>query len=106
MNTPTAVMGTPDFSADPYRDLIRNLIEARAAYERLCGFAPKFIHVNGPIRLALIRRGFREGGDVAGMKILSSPESIADMAICSRDEDLFKPFPAVISKPQRSKAKK
>jgi hypothetical protein len=99
------VMGIPDFSVDPHRDLLRNLIEARSAYERLCGFAPKFVHVNGPIKAALEKRGMKEGSEVAGMRIIASPESIADMAICSRDEDLFKPLP-VVSKPLRSKAKK
>jgi len=105
VSIPTSVMGIPDFSVDPYRDLVRNLIEARATYERLCGFAPLVVHVNGPIKVALERRGFKEGGEVAGMRIMASPESIADMAICSRDEDLFKPFPA-IPKPARGRAKK
>lgn len=95
------VMTSPDFSVDPYRDLIRNLIDARTSYEKLCGFAPKFVHVNGPIKIALAKRGLTEGGEVAGMKILASPESIADMAICSRDPDLF-----MFDKVARKKAKK
>jgi hypothetical protein len=98
-------MTSPDFSVDPYRDLIRNIIEARAAYERLCGLAPTLIHVNGPIKIALEKRGLREGGQVAGMRIVASPESIADMAICSRDEDLFKRF-LPVAKPPRKKAPK
>lgn len=87
----SSVMTAPDFSVDPYRDVIRNIIEARTAYERLCGFAPTLIHVNGPIKIALAKRGLSEGSQVAGMRIIASPESIGDMAICSRDEDLFKP---------------
>jgi len=85
------VMTAPDYTADPYQDIVRRVIEARVGYERLCGFAATVIHVNGPLRLALLKKGFKEGGVVAGMKIISSPESIADMAICSRDPDLFKP---------------
>lgn len=104
MNNPVSVMGIPDFSVDPYRDLIRTIIEARAAYERLCGLAPMFIYVNGPIRLALIKKGFQERGEIAGMKIIMSPESVADMAICSRDEHLFEPVQAV--RLPRGKAKK
>lgn len=80
----------PDPTPDPYRDIIQRIIEARGGYQRLCGFPPLVIHVNGPLRRALLSRGFKEGGEVAGMRILSSPESIADMAICSRDPDLFK----------------
>lgn len=97
------VMTAPDYSVDPYQDIVRRVIEARTAYERLCGLPPLYIHVNGPLRLALLKRGYQEGADIAGMRILSSPESIADMAICSRDADLFKVFPA---KPMRGKAKK
>jgi hypothetical protein len=85
------VMTAPDLAVDPFQDLIRRIIEARAGYEHLCGLPPTVIHVNGPLRLALLRKGFHEGGEVAGMRILHSPESIADMAICSRDPDLFKP---------------
>jgi hypothetical protein len=86
------VMTPPDYSADPYRDLTQRIIEARVGYQRLCGFPPTVIHVNGPLRLALLGKGFAEGGEIAGMRIISSPESIADMAICSRDADLFKPL--------------
>jgi hypothetical protein len=89
-----SVVTAPIFSSDPNADLIRRIIEARAAYERLCGCAPTCIHVNGPIREALAARGLKE---IAGMKAIASPESIADMAICSRDEDLFKP-PALVKK--------
>ena len=102
-------MTPPDYSVDPYQDLIKRIIEARAGYERLCGFPPTVIHVNGPLRLALLKKGFKEGGEVAGMRILSSPESIADMAICSRDPDLFTLFAekwARGEKAKREKAKK
>lgn len=98
------VMTQPDYSTDPYRDLTRRIIDARVGYENLNGFPPTVIHVNGPLRLALLRKGFKEGGDIAGMRIISSPESIADMAICSRDPDLFKVPEA--PKPARGKAKK
>ena len=87
------VMTAPDYSTDPYQDIVRRVIEARVGYERLCGFPPTVIHVNGPLKKALLAKGFKEGGEVAGMRILSSPESVADMAICSRDPDLFKQFP-------------
>lgn len=80
-------MTAPNFTSDPNADLIRRIIEARQVYERLCGLPSTCIHVNGAIREALAARGLRE---VAGMKVIASPESVADMAICSRDEDLFK----------------
>jgi len=83
-------MTAPDYSTDPYRDLTRSIIEARAGYERLCGFPPTVIHVNGPLRKALFSKGYKEGGEIAGMRIMSSPESVADMALCSRDAELFK----------------
>ncbi len=79
----------PDSIPDPYRDIVQRIIEARIGYQRLCGFPPLVIHVNGPLRRALFARGFTEGTDVAGMRIISSPESVSDMAICSRDADLF-----------------
>lgn len=81
------IVSSPIFASDPNTDLIRRIIEARAAYERLCGCAPTCIHVNGPLRDALAARGLR---DVAGMKVVDSPDSVADVAICSRDADLFK----------------
>lgn len=96
-------MTAPDLSVDPYRDIVRRVIEARAGYERLCGFPPTVIHVNGPIRRALLQKGFTEGAEIAGMRMISSPESIGDMAICSRDPDLWKQFPP---KPTRGKGKK
>lgn len=99
----SVVMTAPDYSADPYQNLIQRIIQARVGYERLCGFPPTVIHVNGPLRLALLRKGFKEGGEIGGMRIISSPESIADMAICSRDQDLFRQFPA---KPALGKGKK
>lgn len=86
-------MSAPDYSVKFDGTLIRRIIEARTAYENLCGFAPTCLHVNGPVLKALVERGLQEGAEVAGMKIVASPESIADMAICSRDQDLFKPFP-------------
>lgn len=92
MSVPTA----PNFASDPNADLIRRIIEARQGYERLCGVPPTCIHVNGAIREALATRGLKE---VAGMKVIASPESVVDMAICSRDEDLFKP--PVTQKPAR-----
>lgn len=90
MSIPASVMTGPNLTTDPHRDLIRRIIEARTAYERLTGLAPLVIYVNGPIKQALADRGLKEGGEVAGMKILASPESVADMAICSRDQELFK----------------
>ena len=90
-------MTAPDLSVDANRDLLRRIIEARAAYERLCGFAPTCIHVNGPFLKALVAKGFKEGAEIAGMKIMASPESIADMALCSRDQDLFKSAAPVAS---------
>ena len=95
-------MTPPDLKTDPYQDIVRRIIEARVGYERLCGFQPTVIHVNGPLRKALLERGFKEGGQIAGLTILSSPESVADMAICSRDPDLFK----VPEKPARGKGEK
>jgi len=95
------VMTAPNFTSDPNSDLIRRIIEARQGYEKLCGFPPTVLHVNGSLRLALQKKGFHEGGEVAGMRIFHSPESIADMAICSRDPDLF-----MFDKPARRKAKK
>jgi hypothetical protein len=92
-----SVMTAPIFTSDPNADLIRRIIEARQGYERLCGVPPTCIHVNGAIREALIARGLRE---VAGVKVIASPESVADMAICSRDEELFKPI--VAPKPARA----
>lgn len=84
-------MTAPDYSTDPYQDLIRRIIEAASAYQALNGFRPTVIHVNGPLRVALFKKGFAEGAEVAGMRIISSPESVADMALCSREADLFKP---------------
>jgi hypothetical protein len=98
----SSVMTAPDFSADTNGDLIRRIIEAAAGYERLCGFRPTCIHANGPILKALVAKGFRVGTDIAGMKIIASPESIADMAICSRDDRLFY---YAAQKPWRGKAK-
>lgn len=86
---PSSVITAPDYSVDQNLGLIRKIIEARAAYESLCGFAPTVIHVNGPIKIALAKKGLTAGCEVAGMKIIDSPESIGDVAICSRDEDLF-----------------
>jgi hypothetical protein len=100
VSIPASVMSSPDFSTDPHRDLIRRIIEARAAYERLSGQAPTLIYVNGPIKLALEGKGLQEGSEVAGLKIVASPESVADQAICSRDHDLFKP--AAAQKPARA----
>jgi hypothetical protein len=100
-----SVVTAPIFSSDPNADLIRRIIEARQGYERLCGVPPTCIHVNGAIREALAARGLRE---VAGMKVVASPESVADMAICSRDEGLFKAAatPAAVNlKPARTKSK-
>lgn len=84
-------MTAPDLSVDPYRDIVRRIIEAAAGYESLCGLRPTVIHVNGPYMAALGARGFKEGGEIAGMKIVSRLGSVADAAICSRDPDLFKP---------------
>lgn len=98
----STVMTAPDYSTDPYQDIVRRIIEARVGYERLCGLPPTVIHVNGPIRLALIRRGFKDGAEIAGMRMISSPESISDMAICSRDPDLF----MFDKKPARGKGKR
>lgn len=84
------VMTAPDYSSDPYRDIVRRVIEARVGYERLNGLQPTVIYVNGPIREALTSKGFTEGREVAGMRVVSSPDSVIDMAICSRDEYLFK----------------
>ena len=97
-------MTAPNFSTDPQADLIRRIIEARGAYERLCGAPPTCIHVNGAILNALTDKGFKEGDEVAGMKIVMSPQCIGDIAICSRYESLFH-FPPV-SKPSRRKVKK
>jgi hypothetical protein len=92
VSIPASVITTPDFSASASAngDLIRRVIEARTSYERLCGFAPTCIHVNGLILKALLGKGFKVGAEIAGMRIIASPESIADMALCSRDENLFK----------------
>lgn len=100
-------MTAPDFSVDANRDLIRRIIEARTAYERLCGSPPTCIHVKGPILEALRARGFKEGAEVAGLKIVALAGAPADEAICSRDERLFEPpAPApVVTKPARSKSK-
>ena len=88
----SAVITAPDLSTDPYQDIIRRIIEARSGYERLCGLSPTVIHVNGPILAALNKRGFKEGGEIAGMKILTIPPgSTADAAICSRNPGLFTP---------------
>ena len=106
MNTPTAIMCAPDFSVKFDGTLIRRIIEARTAYQNLCGFAPTCIYVNGPILKALIERSLKEGSEVAGMKIVASPESIADMAICLRDDQLFYVPPVPVTKPARGKAKR
>jgi hypothetical protein len=100
----TSVMTAPDFSVDPNRDLIRRIIEARTAYERLCGVAPTCIHLAGPMWAALSDRGMKT--EVAGMKIIARSAAAADMAICSRDEGLFAPPVFVqVEKPARKKAK-
>lgn len=96
-------MNSPIFSSDPNRDLIRRIVEARGAYEKLNGDAPLVIYVNGPLKKALAEKGLQEGGEVAGMKILASPESVADQAICSRDRGLFKPIVANAPKSGRKK---
>ena len=83
-------MTPPDFSTDPNGDLIRRFIEARAAYEKLCGVPATCVHVNGAALRALKAKGFQEGTQVAGMKIIARTGPIADMAICSRDEGLFR----------------
>jgi hypothetical protein len=74
----------------PHIDLIRRLIEARTCYENLCGTAPTCVHVNGSMLRALAAKGFKEGASVAGMKIIARTGPIADPAICSRDEGLFR----------------
>jgi hypothetical protein len=83
----TSVMTAPDFSVDPNRDLIRRIIEARTAYERLCGVAPTCIHVGPAMWEALAGRGMR--AEVAGLKIIASPPWAQDVALCSRDENMF-----------------
>ena len=90
MSAPSSVMTPPDFSTDPNGDLIRRFIEARAAYEKLCGQPPTCVHVNGATLRALEAKGFKEGAQIAGMKIIARTGPIADRAICSRDEGLFK----------------
>jgi hypothetical protein len=100
------VMTAPDYSTDPYQDLIRRIIDAASAYHLLNGFRPTLIHVNGPLRVALFKKGFAEGAEVAGMRIISSPESIADQALCSRDADLFMPLPPTKSAPRKATAEK
>jgi hypothetical protein len=85
------VMTVPDYSTDPYLNLVRQIIESRTAYERLCGLPPTVLHVDEPMLAALEKKGFCEGAEVAGMKIIGRPGNLADTAICSRDADLFKP---------------
>jgi hypothetical protein len=97
-------MTAPDFSVDANRDLIRRIIDARTAYEKLCGLPPTCIHVKGPFLLVLADKGFKEGAQVAGMKIIARTGAPADEAICSRDEHLFRE-PVAQSKPTRGKAK-
>jgi hypothetical protein len=99
---PTSIMTAPNFSSDVNHDLIRRIIDARIAYEKLCGSPPTCIHVKGPILVALAERGLKEGGQVAGMKIIARVGAPADEAICSRDEHLFTlTMPAV--KPSRAR---
>jgi hypothetical protein len=96
------IVSSPIFASDPNTDLIRRIIEARQGYERLCGVPPTCIHVNGPIRAALEARGLKE---VAGMKVVDRLGSVADAAICSRDEDLFKPVAVEIPNAARVRSK-
>lgn len=100
MSVPLSLM-----ASDPNADLVRRIIEARICYERLCGIPPTIIYVNGPIKIALATKGYADGKEVAGMKVMSSPESIADQAICSRDADLFM-FDKPVVKAVRGKGKK
>jgi hypothetical protein len=86
MSTPMSVM-----ASDPYANLLRQIIDMRASYERVCGVPPVILWVNGPIRAALEAKGYRLGAEVAGMKIMASPESATDHAICSREVELFAP---------------
>jgi len=74
----------------PHIDFIRRVIEARTAYENLCGQPPTCIHVNGATLRVFESKGFKEGSQIAGMKIIARTGPIADPAICSRDEGLFK----------------
>ena len=82
-------------ASDQNMDLIRRIIEARVAYERLCGAPPTCIHLAGTLRLALSERGFKAGALVAGMKIVARTGAVADEAICSRDEHLFDAVPTM-----------
>lgn len=84
-------MTPPDLTTDKYRDIVGRIIEARQAYERLNGAPPTVIHVNGLLLDALTDRGYRNGAEIAGMRIVSRIGAPADMAICSRDPALFKP---------------
>jgi len=76
-------------ASDPYANLLRQIIDLRGSYERVCGSAPTILWVNGPIRAALEAKGYRVGAEVAGMRIMASPESAVDQVICSRDLTLF-----------------
>lgn len=89
MSIPSSAMTRPDFSVDPYRNVVGMVIDARNAYERLCGMPPTCIYLAGPLLQALSDRGFKEGDQIAGLKIIARTGSVADPAICSRDEHLF-----------------
>jgi hypothetical protein len=91
-------------ASDPNTDLIRRMIEARTAYERLCGEPPTCVHVSGSLMAKLALRGFNTGSLIAGMKVIARWDNAADEAICSRDEHLF-PQPA-IDLPIAKKAKR
>lgn len=89
-------------TSDPYASLLRQIIDMRTSYHGVCGVPPTILWVNGPIKKALAAKGYPAGvAEVAGMKIMASPESVADQAICSREADLF-----MFDKPKRGKAKK
>lgn len=102
MSTPASIM-----ASEPNTDLIRRIIEARNAYESLCGQSPTCIHVELAMLGALAAKGFKVGAQIAGMKIVARIGAPADVAICSLDERLFEPpAPApVVTKPARSKSK-
>lgn len=104
MTAPVSVMTAPDLSVNANGDLIRRIIEARTCYERLCGMPPTCIHVASPFVEALASQGFKVGAEVAGMRIVASPVSIADMAVCSRDDRLFMTA-AIVPKSARGKAR-
>jgi hypothetical protein len=93
------VSSLPDFSTPPNLDLVRRIIEARNAYERLNGHAPTCLHVGGSTLLALNERGFKSGSQIAGMNIIARGGQPLDEAMCSRDEKLFEPV--AVEKPTR-----